>query len=467
MFSVLVQAQQIRAFIYNQQAKFYIYEAEEVVSIFSTYKNAESAFINERFNILGKFLNADIAITDLAGEQLFGQPADQPQRQIFKEPGFKEKVLNGSNVVFTGKISGMPDEIFLVAVPLRSEKKILGSVIISSPLSTIKQHVNNILGIALIGAFIGIILATVLSMLISRSLIRPLVKMEETARQIAEGEFGRQIQVTSEDEVGRLAHSFNVMSTELEEKIKAIELLDRLRQELLSDVSHELRTPLTVIQGFTEAVLDGLVKSKEQEQHYLRLIIDESERLRRLVDDLLDLKGMEAAKSFEEMEYVLLNKMVRLGVERFNQLADSKDIQLAVSLPEEEQIIAWGNIDRLKQVLINLVDNAIKHSDPGGTVNIRLDSDKSWAYISVKDSGPGIPREELENIWERFYKIDKSRSRRGVGTGLGLSIVKKIIEMHGGKVDAQSELGHGATFTVYLPLADQEQDKECGLKRIE
>lgn len=233
---------------------------------------------------------------------------------------------------------------------------------------------------------------------------------------------------------------------------EAEEVVTIYNKELLSDVSHELRTPLTVIQGFSEAVLDGLVKSKEQEQHYLKLIIDETVRLRRLVDDLLDLKGLEAVETFDEMDYVVLNKLVQISVERLKPLAESKEIELEVILPQD-QVTIWGNSDRLKQVLTNLVDNAIKHSEFGTKVKIQLGYEKDWASIAVMDSGPGIPQEELENIWERFYKVDKSRSRRGTGTGLGLSIVKKIIEMHKGKVLARSRIGQGTVFTVYLPLA--------------
>ncbi|AGA68645.1 signal transduction histidine kinase [Desulfitobacterium dichloroeliminans LMG P-21439] len=451
LFSILVQAQQIRTLIYNQQAKFYIYEAQEVVTIYNTYKDTEGERINERFRILGKFLNANISIANLDGELLYGQPLNEPLERILHEPGFKEKVSSGNNVVYSGKLPGVIDEIFLVVVPLKDQSKNLGSVVISSPLSTIKQHVNSILVIALIGAVIGIILATIISVFISRKLVRPLIKMEETAQYIAEGEYGRQIQVASEDEVGRLAHSFNVMSSELKGKIDDIERLDRLRQELLSDVSHELRTPLTVIQGFSEAILDGLVKSKEQEQHYLKLIIDETERLRELVDDLQDLKGLEAINSLDDMDYIVLNKLVQISAERLKHFAESKEIQLNVILPKQ-QITIWGNSDRLKQVLTNLMDNAIKHSDLNGTISIQLGIENSWAFIAVKDSGPGIPQEELENIWERFYKVDKSRSRRGTGTGLGLSIVKKITEMHGGKVAAESKLGNGTMFTVYFPL---------------
>lgn len=455
LFSVGIQAQQITSLVYNQQARFFINEAEEIVIMFNKYEITQKSVINDRLDILTKVLSAKTAIMDIDGNTLYGQTSqDQSPRKLLLEPGFKEQILAGKNVVFAGKIDGVNEEQFLVAVPLKKETRVIGLVVIFSPIDAVKQHVDSILGITLIGALIGIVLATILSIFVSRKMIRPLAKMEETARQITEGEFGRQIQVTSEDEVGRLARSFNRMSTELEEKIEAIERLDHLRQELLSDVSHELRTPLTVIQGFSEAVLDGLVKSKEQEKLYLSNIIDESERLRRLVDDLLDLKGMEAAKTFDEMEYVVLNKLAQITVERLRNMAKSKEIKLTLSVPEQT-ITILGNIDRLKQVLTNLLDNAIKHSEVGGVVRVELGLEYNCTFISVENSGSGIPREDIENIWERFYKVDKSRSRRGTGTGLGLSIVKKIIEMHGGKVSAESEPGHGAVFTVYLPLTEE------------
>jgi signal transduction histidine kinase len=451
----VIQARQIKSLVYNQQAELFINEAEEVVIIFNTYEKTEPAAINERLAILTQALSANTAILDLDGNILYGQSAnDQLPRKFLLEPGFKERLFGGENVVFSGKITGINEEMFFVAIPLEKDNQVIALVVTYSPLASIKHHVNNIKESTLIGALIGIFLATMLSMLVSRKLIRPLAKMEETARHIAEGEFGRQIQVTSEDEVGRLACSFNRMSTQLSEKIEAIVRLDRLRQELLSDVSHELRTPLTVIRGFSEAVLDGLVKSKEQEQLYLKNIIDESERLRRLVDELLDLKGMEAAKTFDEMEYVVLNKLVQITVERLRHMANSKEITLTLTVLEQN-ITVWGNIDRLKQVLTNLLDNAIKHSETGGSVSVTLGIKNMYAFISVKNAGAGIPREELVNIWERFYKVDKSRSRRGTGTGLGLSIVRKIIEMHDGKVSAESEPGHGAVFTVSLPSAEQ------------
>ena len=474
LFSIIIQVQQITALVYKQQERFFTHEAEETAHIYNEFENTKNSPFNERLDILatilsahtaiidtpgpisyGQVLPAHTAIIDINGIILYGQTINDPStNKMLLEPSFKEKVLSDKKVVFAGKIDGVPEELFLVAVPLIKDNQVIGSAVIYSPLTGLKQHINSILGIALIGALIGIVLATVLSIFVSRKLIWPLIKMEETARHIAEGEFGRQIEVSSDDEVGRLGKSFNRMSIQLKEKIEAIERLDRLRQELLSDVSHELRTPLTVIQGFSEAVLVGLVKSKEQEQLYLRNIIDEAERLRRLVDDLLDLKGMEVANFFDEMEYVVLNKLAQVTFERLNHMANNKNIKLTLIVPEQT-ITVWGNIDRLKQVLTNLLDNAINHSEAGNVVRVVLGMKNNCAYISVKNSGPSIPCEELDNIWERFYKVDKSRSRRGTGTGLGLSIVKKIVEMHGGKVSVESEPGNGALFTIYLPSTEQ------------
>ena len=451
LFSVMVQAQQIKSFFYNQHARFYIYEAEEVASIYRTEERPE--IINERLFILSQFLAAEILIIDAKGKILYDQPSGSNKgSQILLEEGLLEKTLGGRNTVFAGKLTGEQEDIFLVSVPLKRAETIVGAVIINSPLSLLKKQINDTLAIAIVGALLGIFLATVLSVFISRRLTRPLVKMEEAARAIAGGDFGKQLSVTSEDEVGRLAHSLNRMSSQLQEKIEAIEKLDKVRQQFVSDVSHELRTPITVIQGFSEAVLDGLVNSKEQQEKYLKNIIDESCRLRRLVDDLLDLKAMEAGKTFDEMEYVVLNKLVNITAERLKQIASAKEIQIKTVVPSQS-ITVLGNIDRLKQVFTNMLDNAINHSKQEGTVTIELGLKGDFAFVAVKDAGPGIPPEEMESIWERFYKVDKSRSRRGAGTGLGLSIVKKVVEMHGGEVNVESNPGQGAVFTVFLPVS--------------
>lgn len=452
LFSVVFQAQQIKSFFFDQQTRFYIYEAKEIVTYFGLAAPYE--VISERLRLHSRFLGASIIITDEKGNFLYNQHAEgRPQNETILENSFLQKTLAGKNVVITGKVAGIEEEVFLVSVPLMSKSgQINGSVIIYSPLLSLTQQVYKMYSIAALGTLLGIFLSTILSVFIFRKFTGPLAEMEKTARAIAGGDFGKQLEVTSEDEVGRLAHSLNRMSSQLQEKIEAIERLDRVRQEFVSDVSHELRTPLTIIQGFSEAVLDGLVKSKEQQDLYLKNIIDEAQRLRILVDDLLDLKAMEAGKTIDEKEYVVLNKLISITSNRFRQVAASKSVRINTEIPQEV-ITVFGNIDRLKQVFTNLINNAVNYSSSGGIVTVELGLNGDLAFVSVKDSGPGIPREELDNIWERFYKVDKSRSRHGSGTGLGLSIVKRIVEVHGGYVTADNLPGHGAVFTVYLPVS--------------
>ncbi|WP_242833089.1 sensor histidine kinase [Desulfosporosinus acidiphilus] len=451
LVSVVIQAREIRTVSYDQQARFFIYEAEEVVTIYNDRQSTNDSSLKERLGILSNFLNADILIIDAGGNKVYEGNSCEIQSSLFGQSAFKNKVLSGNNVVFAGRVNGYNQDVFLAAVPMIKDGKVAGAVAICSPLTAISQHINSMLLITLSGALLGIALATIISVFISRKLVRPLVKMEENAKLIASGEFRREIPVESEDEVGRLASSFNSMSKQLDQKIQAIEQLSKQRQALLSDVSHELRTPLTVIKGYSEAVLDGLVRSKEQQELYLQNISDESARLKRLVDDWLDLQTMDTDKAFDNMEYVVLNKLVLVSVERFKHLAENKGVRIDTCVPEDTITIS-GNIDRLKQVLTNLLDNAVNHSN--GKVIVELGLESAQAYITIKDDGPGIPPSELDNIWDRFYKVDKSRSRRGTGTGLGLSIVKQIVEKHGGKVTADSRLGLGSIFTVYLPSGE-------------
>jgi len=367
------------------------------------------------------------------------------------EKEFLTRVWQGENIIHAGKVNNYPIDIFLVAVPVIENDKITEAVVIYSPLAPLKQQINSIRQISLWGALLGMGLATILSVFILKTMTRPLLKMEAVAHAIANGEFGKQVPVVTNDEVGKLASSLNNMSLQLKEKIEAIERLDKTRQEFVSNVSHELRTPLTVIQSFSEAILDGLVKEEKVRDFYLKNILEESKRLKRLVDDLLDLKALEAGQTLADMEYVLISKLVMVTSGNFMSLAKEKNIDLNVTIKDKE-VTVYGNIDRLKQVMTNLIGNAIAHTQPGGRVEIMEEQKDDRVLISVADNGPGIPPEEIEHIWERFYKVDKSRSRGAGGTGLGLAIARRIVELHGGTITVESAPGQGAVFIVNLPI---------------
>ncbi len=225
--------------------------------------------------------------------------------------------------------------------------------------------------------------------------------------------------------------------------------LEDLRKEFLGDVSHELRTPLTYLQGYTEALLDGLVENREEHDRYLNIILEETLRLRRLVDELLQLSHIEAGHLNIKKDRISIKDLIERVSKKVLPICDDKNIELKIEMDDIPSITA--DEDRIEQVMINLIDNAVRYSPNDSKIIIKAQSCKEGVIISVKDSGSGIPEDELPFIWERFYKVDKSRTRQKSGTGLGLAIVKKIVELHGGRVWAKNCPEGGAEFSFLMP----------------
>jgi len=449
--------------MYQQQAQFYIYEAEEVANIIKNNRSTEKWLIaQERLNILSKFLNANLIIYDQDKNiRSFQYNSEEKRIPIKLTQQDLSKLWNGENIIFTGKFNKQTPELFLTAIPIKENNEILGAVVVYSSINFLNQQILGITSISFWAALFGILVVTLLSIFIVKNLTKPLRKMGETARAISKGDFGKQISIVSNDEVGLLASSLNHMSIELKEKIDAIEQLDKIRQEFVSNVSHELRTPLTIIQSFSEAILDGLVKSEEEKKVYLSNILSESKRLKRLVEGLLDLRSLEVEKelNLNNMEFISVSKLIYVTTNNFRSLANDKNIKLTVS-PYQGKITVLGHIDRLKQVMTNLLGNAITFTPAGGEIKVTWGKSdkKDEAFIRVTDNGPGIPKNELSNIWERFYMVEKSRVRKSKGTGLGLAITKKIVELHGGRVDVESIFGEGTSFIIYLPSIEELED---------
>lgn len=228
--------------------------------------------------------------------------------------------------------------------------------------------------------------------------------------------------------------------------------LESLRREFVANVSHELRSPLSLLQGYVEALADGLAENEEERQRYLNILLDETLRLRRLVNDLLDLTQLETGNINLRFEKISVEELVNRVTDKFIPLFADQNKYITVSLPEELPFVK-GDFDRLQQVLVNLLDNGLKYTPERGTVEVGAIPGEKVIEVYVKDSGAGIPKDELDNIWERFYKVDKARTRETEGgTGLGLAIVKNIMQAHGGTVSVTSELGSGSRFSFTIPV---------------
>ena len=226
--------------------------------------------------------------------------------------------------------------------------------------------------------------------------------------------------------------------------------LDKLRQDFIVNVSHELRTPIALMQGYSEAIVDDIAGTVEEKKELAKVIYDESLRMGRLVNELLDLARMEAGHIQLTIEKVEFKPYASRIIRKFQGLAREKSITLAINMKNEDEVFHFDP-DRIEQVLTNLIDNAIRHTPADGTVVVSEQSDERGLFIEVADSGSGIPEEDLPFVFERFYKADKARTRGRAGTGLGLAIVKNIVIAHKGKISVQSKFGHGTTFSVFLP----------------
>lgn len=231
--------------------------------------------------------------------------------------------------------------------------------------------------------------------------------------------------------------------------ITTIRRLEQVKTEFVANASHELRTPVTAVKGFSETLLDGAKDDPELCDKFLRIIHKESLRLDRLVNDILQLSRLEHQGNTTEKEQVCLSRLIVEEVELVQQQANQKNITIAVDYPEE--VYCFTDRQRLSQVILNILANAINYTDNGGEVSISFVQSEEVVEISIKDNGVGIPEEDLERIFERFYRVDKMRSRNTGGTGLGLSIVKNLLHTMGGKISVTSKVDSGSEFVIYLP----------------
>ncbi|ATP39594.1 histidine kinase [Solibacillus sp. R5-41] len=230
--------------------------------------------------------------------------------------------------------------------------------------------------------------------------------------------------------------------------------LEKLKSDFIANVSHELRTPIAMLQGYSEAIIDGVVTSEEEQQDMIRVIYDESQRMGRLVTDLLDLARMEAGHMTLYKETVPLVSVIERMTQKFGQAAKEHEVHLRFESEFTPDSMIHIDEDRIEQVLTNLIDNAIRHTSADGSVTVSILKEQTFAKIQVSDTGQGIPQEDLPYVFERFYKADKARTRSKGGTGLGLAITRNIIEAHKGTITVESGEHQGTKFTFYLPMSE-------------
>lgn len=358
-----------------------------------------------------------------------------------------EAVLSGRKFNSSAAFLHGQRNTYTVGVPIQMDEAVNGGVFVTARQMRIGTNMGAILPTFVLCGLGVLLVAVVLLYFITRQITRPLYEMAIAARSYAMGNFSRRITVAPEGELGTLAATFNQMAENLDK-------LETTRREFIADVSHELRTPMTTIGGFIDGILDGTIPP-EAEQKYLLLVSQEVKRLSRMVNTLLDVAKIQSGEISYRMEPFDLSEVVCQVLLSTEDRLSERAIRLEHHLPEEP-LRAIGDRDAIHRVVYNLVDNAVKFTEEQGTITVGLYGRGNKVFFSVRNTGKGIPEQEVGKIFERFYKTDKSRGEHRKGVGLGLYMVKSIIDAHGEDLFVSSEEGRFAEFTFTLKKEEEE-----------
>ena len=423
----------------SESRSSYLERTEQTLTDFYT-KNGSWSGVQNLIQSLPTFINDRLILADSSGT-IIGDTNAQWLGETVQSVGlFKPTsiVVSGQEV---GKLYLLSSGMVIVQfVPPGGA--LSGQPPPSSPEQRFLSHVNTSL---IIAGVVGAAVAILLGLFLTRQFTKPIRALKKGAARIAKGDLAYRVDVKSRDEFGELANSFNSMAASLDGS-------EQSRRRLFADIAHELRTPLSVIGGTVDAMLDGVY---EPNADNLNSIKEETEVLTTLVGELRDLTLAESGHLKLEFEPTNLAELVRRRVSQADVIARGKNVTLRMDIAEGlPEIEADGR--RIEQVVANLLDNALNHTPSGGIVMVAVSRDKDGVLVSVSDTGEGVPAEDLSHIFERFYRVDDARSRKTGGAGLGLAIAKQMVELHGGRIWVESEVGKGSKFSFTLPVTQQK-----------
>lgn len=355
-----------------------------------------------------------------------------------------KRMQNDESYFEVGSLDNRLENVFYTAsTPFYNEEgSVAGYIFISSPASSLKDMWAELFKAFVICMSLSILVMFLFLYFTTKKLTKPIKLMSKAAAQMSKGDFSNRIPVEGNDEITDLSIAFNAMSNSLSQ-------LEGMRRSFVANVSHELRTPMTTIGGFIDGILDGTIPPDKQE-YYLSIVSSEVTRLTRLVHTMLNLSRLESGEQkVQPTEFSALDLICEV-LSSHEQRIEGKSIQIE-GLEDVTEVRLVADRDLIYQAVYNLTDNAIKFTDDGGTINYLVSHQSDSVHIKVKNSGKGIEPSELQYVFDRFYKADKSRSANKEGTGLGLYIVKTIVDIHGGSITVSSKLGEFTEFEIILP----------------
>jgi len=413
--------------------------------------SSQDFFLN--LSVVSQVTDADAVICDRDGVLVLCSDAPlgcEHQGMVLQNEAFLQQVLDTGFVTSTGMIPGLyEDARYVVSVPIRDLfEQTVGIVIVSTPMTQTRAILDRMSDIYLFVSLLVVLAAGVLLTIFARQQAHPLREMAKAARAFGHGQLQSRVQVdrSSPEEVQELALAFNNMASSLQKS-------EYQRQEFVANVSHELKTPMTTISGMVDGMLDGTIPPEKHRQ-YMQIVSDETKRLSRLVRSMLDISRLQDQGGIPDSQKTRFDLGECCGqvLITFEQKILAKDLNVQVDLPEHP-VFTLANQDYITQVIYNLLDNGVKFCPVGGELGLRVRLGSDKAYVTVSNDGNTIPPEELPLVFDRFHKIDKSRSQNRDGWGLGLYIVKTIVCSHGENISVSSQNGK-TEFTFTLPLVN-------------
>ena len=423
----------------------------ELASSYAIDNSLSSREFLLNLDVASRISNADTVICDLNGRvvQCSGAMAGNPWKGLRLNEEYLQKVLKNGGDTATGVIRGLyKDARYVVSAPIAGPEGPIGIVIVSTPTKTTSQILTRVSHIFLAASLFVILISVLVVTVFARKESRPLRDMARTATAFGHGDLEARVRVESDysEEVEDLAVAFNNMASSLQKS-------EYQRQEFVANVSHELKTPMTTISGYVDGILDGTIPESKR-RHYLQIVSDETKRLSRLVRSMLDISQLQTQEGIPEEKkmHFDLEECAGQVLITFEKKINDKGLNVAVDMPEHP-VYTIANMDYITQVIYNLIDNAVKFCPQGKTLGLAIREGGNKAYVSVSNEGQTIPPDELPLVFDRFHKLDKSRSQNRDGWGLGLYIVKTIVCSHGEDISVTSRDGK-TEFTFTMPLVN-------------
>lgn len=407
--------------------------------------------VKNQLDALALYLDSSVQIINPSGRLILdtNMPIDVENEVIIQ--AFDPTVTGVSFYVIDNFFDTYPQDVLSVIAPITNNYMVKGYVVIHMEMASINESCNNLLNISYVTLIILFLLSLIILIFFTEIVYLPLRKITYATEQYASGNMHYEFTLDSEDEIGYLAACLSYMASEIARS-------EDDQKKFVANVSHDFRSPLTSIQGYLEAMLDGTIPPELYEK-YLNIVLNETQRLTKLTNGLLTLNNLNTRGMLLDITDFDINQVIRSTAASFEGTCLKKSIAIELILTDDIMYVT-ADMSKIQQVLYNLIDNAIKFSHHNSVIKVETTERKNKLFVSVKDTGIGIPKEDLKLIWDRFYKSDLSRGKDKKGTGLGLSITKEIIHSHNEHINVISTPGEGTEFIFSLPRSEENDEED-------